>query len=270
MSDTETVLPEEEEAEAVEDAEAPSEETPEPTEDGDDESSEDEPGEDEAEEPKPKKRRNAQKRISQLTRARHNAEREAQELRQQLDALQSTAAPAAEPKQEDFQSYDDYYLARAEFRADQAVTRKLGELANTIQQNQESSERAILAADWEVQVENARDSYDDFDDVVLIDTNPVTDAMAQAYAQTNNGADVAYHIASHPKLAREISGLSPTQAVLRIGALSAKLAAKPVPKQTSAPKPVKTVGGGRASPQKDPSKMNQKDFEAWMDKREKK
>lgn len=265
MSDTETVQETEEEAveekEPVEAPEETSEETPE-------EATEETP-EDTSEEPAPKSKRNVQKRISQLTQQRSQAQQEAATLRQQLEALQSQSQPAAEPKQEDFQSFDDFAVARAEFRARETVRQELGALSKAVQQSQGQAEQAARTADWDLKAEDARDRYDDFDDVVLIDTNPVSPAMAQAYAEADNGADVAYHIASNPKLAREISGLSPMQAVIRIGRISQKLGEKPKPKPTAAPKPVKTVTGGGTSSRKSLSQMSQREFEAEMDKREK-
>lgn len=237
---------------------------PEEAQDGDEESPEeteeetpaadDADGEDAAEEVKPKKRRNVQKRISELTRAKHEAERREQEAVRQLEALQATTAPEAAPKQEDFQSIDEFVLASARYEAKQEVRRELETLSNTVQQNQQQAEQTARSADWEVKVEAARDKYDDFDDLVLSDINPVSPAMAQAYAATDNGADVAYHIASNVKLAREISALNPTQAVIRIGQLSAKLAEKPNPRTTSTPNPVKTVKA-KATPQKSPDNM---------------
>lgn len=273
MSDTEVISSDEPDAldaPLPDQEEEETEETSEETQDGDEESSEETPGEDAAEEVKPKKRRNVQKRISELTRARHEAERRAQEAERQLQALEATTAPEAEPKQEDFQSIDDYVLARAEWRAEKAVTRKLEELSSTVQQNQQQAAQTAIDANWEVQVEAGRDQFDDFDDVVLDPGNTYfTTAMHRALSMDENGAAIAYHIASNPKLVREVSGLDDIGAVLRIGQLSAKLAQKPVPKQTNAPKPVKTVGGGRSSPRKTLEKMSQKEFEAEMDKREK-
>ena len=252
MSDTEIVeepLPDEL---PVEEPEAEEEAPPEEAQDGDEESSEETAaeatdGEDVAEEPAPKKRRSAQKRISELTRARHTAEREAQQYKQQLDALQANATPAAEPKQEDFPSYDEFVLARAEYRAEQTVTKKLENLGKVAQENQSQAEQTARAADWEVKVEDARDKYDDFDEVVMSPDNTFfTDTLFAALSEEENGTDVAYHLASNPKLGRELASLSPMKAVLRIGKLSAKLAEKPTRKQTGAPTPVKTVNSGSA------------------------
>ena len=249
-------------SEETQETEEPTEEsTEEMTEEAAEETAEEDP-ESVSEEEKPRKRRSAQKRISELTRARHTAEREAQTLRQQLEALQANATPAAEPKQEDFQSYDDFVVARAEFRAAATVDKRLDTLAKTVQQNQSQAEHTARAADWEVKVEDARDKYDDFDDVALNPDVPISNAMAEALGAEENGTDIAYHLGKHPKLSREIAALSPMQAVLRIGKLSAKLAEGPKRKPTSTPDPVKVLKAPGVAPMKSISQMTQKEYEA--------
>lgn len=223
---------------------------------------------DAAEEEKPKKRRSSQKRINQITREKHNAEREAATLRQQLEALQARQAPAVAPKQEDFQTIEEFDAARIKFHAAETVRDELKALSGTVQQQQQQAVQDAVDADWTVQVEDARAKYDDFDEVVLDPNNTYfTPAMHRALATDENGADIAYHIASHPKLVREISALDDVGAVLRIGRLSAQLAASSKPKLTAAPTPPKQAKGGGVTPQKNPSKMSQKEFEKWWNQR---
>lgn len=247
-------------------AEETTEETSEEPEETSEESEED--GDDEADEekPKPKRRRNLQKRIGQLTQQRAQAQQEAEELRQQLQALQAQAEPAAEPKQEDFQSYDDFVAAKSEFAARETVRKELETLGQNVQQSQTKAEHAARAADWDLKVEDARDKYDDFDEVAQNPDLPVTQAMAQAIQESENGADVAYHLGSHPKLSREIASLSPVQAVIRIGQISQKLQEPARPKTTAASPPIKTVKTSGAKVSKNPEDMDMNEYVEWRRK----
>lgn len=257
-------VPEAEEPKEVEEApkeEATQEETP--TEPAEASEPEEQPDDEDAEKPKPKRRRNLQKRLRQLTQQRVQAERERDQFRQQLEALQTQQAPVEEPKQDDFKSYDDFLVARAEFRARETVRKELETLSTTVQQNQTQADRDARTADWGLKVEEARDKYDDFDEIAQNPDLPVTPEMATAIQDADNGADIAYHLGENPTLAREIAALPPIRAVMRIGQISDQLSKPPSPKPTAAPKPPVQVQGGGVAPQKDPSKMSYPEYVKW-------
>ena len=279
MSDTETAvddlgvgspLPDEIDAKT-----APEEK---PVEEAEEKPSEDEPdaaattqeeGEDspEEKEDRPSKtKRKGDRRLRNARAGRLKAEREAAQLKQQLEALQSRAEPEAEPKQDDFQSFDEFVLARAEFRARETVRKELETAGQNIQQTQNQAVQAAREADWSLKVEDARDKYDDFDDVAQNPDLPVTPSMAMAIQDSDNGADVAYHLGNNPRLAQEIAALSDVQAVLRIGQLSQKLAEKPRPKPTATPDPPKPLKTTTATPQKSPEDMSYEEYVEWRRK----
>ena len=91
----------------------------------------------------------------------------------------------------------------------------------------------------------------------------VSDAMAVAIQDADNGADVAYFLGNNRSVARKIYAMPPVQAVMRIGQISARLAEKPKPKPTAAPTPPAQVQGGGVTPQKDPSKMSMDEYVKW-------
>lgn len=90
--------------------------------------------------------------------------------------------------------------------------------------------------------EEARDKYDDFEQVAYNPNLRVTGIMAQAIQVSDVGPDVAYWLGSNPKEADRISKLPELMQVKEIGKIEAKLSAEPVTKKvSSAPAPIAPV-----------------------------
>lgn len=90
--------------------------------------------------------------------------------------------------------------------------------------------------------EEARDKYDDFEQVAYNPNLRVTGAMAQAIQVSDVGPDVAYWLGSNPKEADRISKLPELMQVKEIGKIEAKLSAEPaVKKVSSAPAPIAPI-----------------------------
>lgn len=213
----------------------------------------------------PKKPKGVQKRLDELTRQREDAKRERDYWRDMAmrggqpqqppnaPAPQTAAPPAdAAPKIEDFQSYDDFLVAKAKHELRQEMTQ--AERAKAAAQ-----ESAQVATNWRTQVEAAKGKYADFEEVAF--TAPLSEPVAQMVAASDIGADLAYHLGKNPDEARRISALSPVAAAREIGRLEAKLSTAPSPKTTQAPPPVPTVTG-RSSPQRDPNAMSYEEYKA--------
>lgn len=91
--------------------------------------------------------------------------------------------------------------------------------------------------------EEARNKYDDFEQVAYNPALKITEVMAQAIQASEIGPDVAYFLGQNPKDADRISRLTPLLQAKEIGRIEAKLAAEP-PKPTktsSAPSPIAPV-----------------------------
>ena len=130
------------------------------------------------------------------------------------------------------------------------------------QKTQREEGQKALQATYSEKLEEARDKYEDFDDVAFADDVHITDTMASAIMESDLGPDVQYFLGNHPKEASRIARLSPVGQVREIGKLEAKLSAPPPRKTTSAPPPVKPVTGKGAAPTKvDPDKL---DIKEWM------
>ena len=105
-------------------------------------------------------------------------------------------------------------------------------------------------------------------DTVEIPAGPGVLAARQAMLEDENGAELLYHLARHPKELERIAQLSPASAVMAIGRLSASLSpASPEngkPKITGAPKPPPPSGrqGKTVSDSPDDPDV-QRDFPRW-------
>lgn len=199
-----------------------------------------------------------QKRIDELTRARHEAERKAAYWEGKASAqpvAETETDPAeARPNQDAYQSYEEYIEALADWKVS---TRIKTERARILEEAQQKT----VAERFEVQVKSAREKHADFDHVALGDHWLPTGDLADAIRQSNDGAEQAYLLGAHflekPEEWARIANLGSTTAqVLAIGRLQAKLEAKPSPHTTSnAPAPITPVRASDGTFSKDPEKI---------------
>ena len=294
----EPVKAEEQEAAATstdgEDAEAEEEET---TTDEDESSEEqeasdsDEESEDEEEE-KPKRRRarpDPKKRIRKLVAERNTERDENARLRAERDILlrqlqqQPQQAPeAAEkpqepqaPRQEDFTDYAEYLEARSAHASKVAVQEALkeaGQQAQAAQKQNIASQREhdLTTKAKELFVKGA-EQFEDFEEVAAAEDLPVTEAMTYAMLESDIGHQIQYHLGSNPDEAQRISQLNPVQQVREMALLEASLSApkaKPRKKTTSAPEPIKPVGGKSAPRSIDEDTMPLDEYMTKFNRRE--
>jgi hypothetical protein len=225
-------------------------------------------GDEPAEDPQPKRKRPGK---YQRTVSRLEAELEQVKAllhRQATQAPQRAPEAEPEPKQEDFTDYTAYLDARTEWKT-RATTQQI------IQQERQKfataqttrAERAAASA-YFAKVDTAKAKYDDFEDVAFADDVPITDPMTKAIMGAENGPEIQYYLGSHIEEARAISRQDPYSQVRAIGRLEAKLLTPSPKKTTTAPKPVKPLGGTGAGGvgQTDPAKMDMDQYVAWRQK----
>lgn len=168
-------------------------------------------------------------------------------------------APAAKDLDRmDFDSDADYLKAvgnknletmRAEFAASEGKKKAL-EFQNARQ----------------IQVDAARAKYDDFDEVALNRTLPVSQGMIDA-AAGENYADILYALGSEPEEARRIFHLPPIEQIKEIGRIESRLKQPKIKNQSAAPAPPNTLSGSGNSPgQVAESDMGRGDLHAKWEK----
>lgn len=233
----------------------------------------DAPGDETPEEPKPS---GVDKRISKLVWEREQANRRAEEATRRAAYYEGLAqggrgapqgTPEAKdgpPKQEQFETYDEYLraLTRHEIRTEMAQERQklTGEL-----------EARELRGNFESRAQAMREKHPDFDEVVFDESLPISVPMRDALMNMEDGAKLAYHFGHNREEAARISRLSPYHQMLELGRVSARIAAPPPP----APKPQISAAPAPITPVKAAAKAvegslrDDVSVNEWMNRRNK-
>ena len=152
------------------------------------------------------------------------------EREQAQRAAEKQVVPTDLPSPDQFQSPNDY----AEFI--RAEAEKL------VQQREAAKQQTQVLESYQEREEQARDKYDDFEQVAYNPNLPITTVMAETIQHSEIGPELAYYLGSNPKDAERISRLSPYLQAKEIGKIEAKLADNPPAKKTtSAPAPISPV-----------------------------
>lgn len=174
-----------------------------------------------------------------LAREQRKWEREQQ---QRLAEMEAKQAKPADVYLEDYASPDDYAEALAERKAEELLARR-----------DAARQQAELLDAYHDREEQARDKYDDFEQVAYNPNLPVTEVMAQSIQASDIGPDVLYYLGSNPKEADRIARLNPILQAKEIGKIEASMASNPPVRKTStAPAPIAPVTArSNGSPQFD-------------------
>lgn len=164
--------------------------------------------------------------------AREQRKWEREQAQRMQEQVKPVTAPDAEIRLENFNTPEEYAEALAERKAAQKLAER--------EQHARHSETLAAFHDRE---EEARNKYDDFDQVAYNPRLPITPVMAETIQASEVGPDLAYFLGSNPKEADRIARLSPFLQAKEIGRIEAKLAADPpaAKKTTAAPAPIAPV-----------------------------
>lgn len=260
----------------------PPAESEEPPADGEEPPAEGEESPTDGEEPPTKKRQTLAERrsaiqgeINKLIRARSNARQLAQEaydtelaalrgdkgLTSEKQPVKDDAIKAPDPKDSKYAygELDAAYIADvAKYAAKSAVAAERAEWDKERQRDAAAQEAQEFATAAKAMAAQGAEKYPDFDDHVKVGGDNKWDCsaeMAQLLVGSEVGADIAYHLAKNPKVAREIAGKPPLEQAAAFGRLEARFSAQAAPaKERTAPQvppPPKSVvrgAGGKFGP----------------------
>lgn len=219
-------------------------------------------------EPPKKQSKGVQKRLDEITRLRYEAERRAEQERQerlywQQKAMGETkpSVPANKPSVDQYQSYEEYLEALSDWKVEQRLT---SERAERERRSREESQRT-KAMTYKERVEKARDKYEDYEQIAHGQHWTPSEAMTEAILESEMGPDIAYYLGNNPDEAARIARLSPASQHRELGKLEAKLSAPPQTKPTKAPPPIEPAGS-RAKAEKAPHEMSPQEFAEWRKK----
>jgi hypothetical protein len=213
-----------------------------------------------------------QKRIDKLTREKYEMEAQAKFYAEQLRKVEEAKAQQpkqeepqkssdAAPKVDDYDSYEAYIEALTEYKTEQRFAQQAERMSQEQQRQKAEAAQRQQAQTVQQRITEGRAKYDDFDEIALSGSVPITQEMATAIGESELGADIAYYLGNHPDEAVKIATMSPTAQFRALGRLETKLEAQPVNK-SHAPPPIKPVSKG-AKAIKDPSNMSIDEWMAW-------
>jgi hypothetical protein len=195
-----------------------------------------------------------------------------------LDALKQaggkTAETTADPRP-DRTKYDDPnkyevdltgWAERQGKRAGAAETEAkiaadTAKIARETQERQAADSFKAIQTKYQETATKFAESHPDFEEVTQSDDVTISEAMAAAIMQADNGPHIAYHLGSNAKEAARIAAL-PTlqQQIMEIGKLSVKLETKP--NISLVPKPIRPLGTKAAAVAKSPDEMSMDEYAA--------
>ena len=213
--------------------------------------------------------RGVQARIDELTRARHEAEREAAFWRGRAGGqdgqAQPSAAPTAAPTKPtpgQFEDYGEYIEALTDWTTNQALSAREAE-------REAAQKQQAAVQTWAERQTAARAALPDYDQVVGGADIPVARHVAEVLLDSDQGPALAYHLAKNPDVAARLNGLSPVASAREIGRIEAGLSAQASPapaKLSNAPPPAGHLKTVAPATQRDPSKMSMDEYKSFRSK----
>lgn len=175
-------------------------------------------------------------------------------IEQQLRESQQAEA-LKPPERQAFRDDDAYLQAQVEHLAEKRAAEKL-------EQRKLAEEAASRQEAFFEKAEKASERYSDFQAVVSNPTLPINEAMAEFIADSDHGADVAYHLGKNPMTAAQIAQMSPMKAARELARIESEVSQKQAKPVSKAPAPINPIAGVGAS-SKSPSEMTDAEFAKW-------
>jgi hypothetical protein len=167
--------------------------------------------------------------VKRLAKEQRKWEREQAARSAEMQTRQS--APKDVPPVDQFESPEAYAEALAVKKAEELIALR-----------EQQKAQAAIADAYHDREEEARNKYDDFEQVAYNPSVRITDVMAETIRASDVGPDVAYYLGANPKEADRISRLSPFLQAKEIGKIEGRLTDNPpVKRTTSAPAPITPV-----------------------------
>jgi hypothetical protein len=200
-----------------------------------------------------------EKRFSELTKARKEAEAQVAEerakregLEARLAALESIKAPNQEPESnrkptpDEFKDAFEYAEALANWSAEQALVKREQE----VKQKEVEAKREKVIQTWQQKLEATKAELPDYEDMVASSTVTVNDTIRDAILESDVGPRILYELASDDEMAEKLSTMTTSSALKLIGKLEAqfekaeapaKAEKKTVAAKSKAPEPIRPL-----------------------------
>jgi len=193
-----------------------------------------------------------EKRFSELTRQRKEAEAKVKELEERLAAKESIREPQPAPESNQKPSPDsykdafEYAEALAQWSAEQALAKREQE----IKQKEVEAKRATVIKTWQEKLDATKAEIPDYEVMVASSSVSVNDTVRDAIVESDVGPRILYELASNDDLAEKLSSMTTASALKLIGKLEAqfektdapaKAEKKTVAAKSNAPEPIRPL-----------------------------
>ena len=122
---------------------------------------------------------------------------------------------ASAPKLEDYENFDEYVTAKAEFVAEQKINAALAKNGEAAAAEKAKMAREQSIAGYQKKVAEFVKEAPDFHERMEAEANdiPMSAPMERAIIEFDNGPKLAYYLLDHPDEAEKISNMTPAMAV---------------------------------------------------------
>jgi DNA-binding phage protein len=198
----------------------------------------------EAVEAKAEKQKGIEKRISELTRARREAERDRDHYKA-LASLKALDTPA-EPKADDYDDPNDFQRDMIKHAIKTGVAETQSDEVARKARDADIAAQAAVDAVWSERISTYRQATPDYDAVIAASADlAIAPYVADALKDSDNGPALLYHMAKNPDIAERLNNMSPIRAAMEIGRIEAGLGGRPVKAPSNAPAPITPIAAAR-------------------------
>lgn len=207
-----------------------------------------------------KRRESIQRRMDELTAEKYAARKEAEELREMnrrmlalVEGKQPQTSASAEPQRDQFDSYEDFVTARAEYRAEaKAQAAVKAELERFQRESKEAQARTAqeteartVEREFLQRRAEAEKRFPDFREVVNDWEPKIPAEVADLIMRLPDGPSISYHLAKTPALEAQLRDAPAHMQAVILGEIRATL--KSATSETKAPPPGKPVSSKSAT-----------------------
>jgi hypothetical protein len=193
-----------------------------------------------------------EKRFSELTKQRKEAEAKVKELEERLAAKESNPAPTQalesnrEPQPDDYKDAFEYARELSKWSAEQALAKRDLE----IKQKEVEAKRATVIQTWQEKLDATKAELPDYEVMVASSSVSVNDTVRDAIVESDVGPRILYELASNDELAEKLTSMTTAGALKLIGKLEAqfekteepaKAEKKTVAAKSNAPEPIRPL-----------------------------
>ena len=184
---------------------------------------------------------NFQARINKVTADKYAEKRRADELERRIKELESK--PKAEVKKPTLEAHDydeeAYNSANVSYQVQQELAKERE--AQNSQTRQAQEQREMNEFNERINKLGKEDFADKANAVPVL-----PEGVADALVQSENGAELIYHLGEHLDVADSIANMTPARAMMELGRISANMSVTKKIKTSAAPDPIETLNSSGA------------------------